>query len=575
MSSLGVDGVTLRSDDGFGNLDPENTIIESSSDVIIFNTISFSPSTIVEGFTIRVAGNASGFYINSDSGGGNPISPTIRGNRITTAGTASINGIQVFSGFMTSTEPIIENNKIFGDFTVGIEIGGGGGIVKPRIENNYIVDASTDGISILSQASSDTLYLKNNTVKSSGTNGVAIAFNANLVAAPILSHNLIKDNSNDGFYLITSGSGMAAPNFLNNTIMGNTGNGINLDGLGGGGINADLGGGGNSPGLNTFQNNGAYELENRTYTGISAQHNWWTNNPPIENTDYINTGSGATVDASFPNSDVLSFTLSNTTGDEAGGNSITITAAANTYFVDKVGWSDSTTDRYRIEVKFGSAMASNVVVDPSNDSLTATVPAGTGAVSVTVTNPAGQTGTASEDYTYISSNAAPTAPVLLYPTDGTTDVSITPTFAWKKSTDIDGDTITYDIYVCEDQSFTGIDCDGILVTMAWSQIVRYAGMGGFAGGGFLFLLFISFGIRKLKEKIKLILAGLLISALLITACARSDSGGSDETPIIDETISTYTLGTALNSGTQFYWKVVAKDGQGGETPSETWSFTTE
>ena len=44
MSSLGVDGVTLRSDDGFGNLDPENTIIESSA------AFSWSLSGTIQGF---------------------------------------------------------------------------------------------------------------------------------------------------------------------------------------------------------------------------------------------------------------------------------------------------------------------------------------------------------------------------------------------------------------------------------------------------------------------------------------------------------------------------------------------
>ena len=61
-------------------------------------------------------------------------------------------------------------------------------------------------------------------------------------------------------------------------------------------------------------------------------------------------------------------------------------------------------------------------------------------------------------------NADPTAPTLLSPADNST-VSIPFSFSWEKSTDPDGDAVSYKIYLCTDVGFVGGSiCAGTNVT---------------------------------------------------------------------------------------------------------------
>ncbi len=100
----------------------------------------------------------------------------------------------------------------------------------------------------------------------------------------------------------------------------------------------------------------------------------------------------------------------------------------------------------------------------------------------------------------VVSNVPPSAPSLTNPADGATDQSTTPTLSWTESTDGDGDEISYDIHLSTSNppSLTSADVTG----------------------------------------------------------------------------SSFTVATALENDTEYFWQVVAKDGNGGETSSDVWSFTT-
>ena len=107
--------------------------------------------------------------------------------------------------------------------------------------------------------------------------------------------------------------------------------------------------------------------------------------------------------------------LSPTQGPESGGTSVTITG---TNFTGLSG---------AAAVQFGGTNATSYVVN-SATSITATAPAGTGAVSVRVTTPGGTTAnTAADDYTYVPlptvTNVSPSAG----PTGGANTVTITGT----------------------------------------------------------------------------------------------------------------------------------------------------
>ncbi|BDU51565.1 outer membrane protein assembly factor BamB family protein [Haliovirga abyssi] len=101
--------------------------------------------------------------------------------------------------------------------------------------------------------------------------------------------------------------------------------------------------------------------------------------------------------------------------------------------------------------------------------------------------------------TITPSNTPPTAPTNPTPINNAVDVSTAIVLEWDRSSDSDGDTVTYDVYLDETTN-------------------------------------------------------------PITKVAKD--------------LSTYYLGISLDNGKTYYWKVVAKDGKGGETSSEIWKFTT-
>ena len=197
-------------------------------------------------------------------------------------------------------------------------------------------------------------------------------------------------------------------------------------------------------------------------------------------------------------------------------------------------------------VRFAPAVAgafSDTFDIPSNDPSTPSA-------MVSVSGTSGTTG-----------NNPPTAPSLVSPADGETGVGTTATLEWQRSTDPDGDAITYNLYYCTDSTFASC-----------SPVVAYQGRTGIylAGSGLLFLGFVmTRGGRGRKYMLVLMMAMLLTTGVFIVSCSSgsdSDNGGS--------TNMTYQV-SGLHNATTYYWKVVADDGKGGQTSSQTQSFTTQ
>lgn len=169
-------------------------------------------------------------------------------------------------------------------------------------------------------------------------------------------------------------------------------------------------------------------------------------------------------------------------------------------------------------------------------------------------------------------NTPPTAPELISPSNGATDLPTTVIFKWKPSTDTDGDTVTYDLYYCENHDFSG--CSPVKVaSLKNGRETPYAGI-GYGAGILLFGIVIAEGIRK-RKKIVLLIAMILIAGLLLVSCGggkKPGKGGGNDTGGSDKEVS-YTV-TGLSPLTTYYWKVVAKDDNGGETKSDIYTFTT-
>jgi hypothetical protein len=165
-------------------------------------------------------------------------------------------------------------------------------------------------------------------------------------------------------------------------------------------------------------------------------------------------------------------------------------------------------------------------------------------------------------------NNAPSIPQLVFPADGQSGLNTSIEFIWKTSTDPDGDNVIYNLYVCEDTSFT-MECHSKENIASLTNNNYY-----FAGSGLSLLIFglvLAGGVRD-KSKIVLLLIIVVLSTVLLMSCGGSGGGGDNNTPPNNE-ITQSVLG--LNSGTTYFWKVVADDGNGGIVESEVKSFITQ
>ncbi|GBE00245.1 hypothetical protein BMS3Abin07_02294 [bacterium BMS3Abin07] len=165
-------------------------------------------------------------------------------------------------------------------------------------------------------------------------------------------------------------------------------------------------------------------------------------------------------------------------------------------------------------------------------------------------------------------NNAPSAPILVSPANNATGLGTTVDFTWQKSTDPDGDTVSYKLYYCEDQTFTG--CQPVGVASVGNRGIFYAGTFGSGAGLLLFGIVFAGGIKR-RRKIAAIIVMIMIMGLLLVSCGGSSSNSTPPPPTNQVTHQI----TGLNAGSQYYWKVVADDGNGGRTDSAVWSFTTK
>jgi hypothetical protein len=166
-------------------------------------------------------------------------------------------------------------------------------------------------------------------------------------------------------------------------------------------------------------------------------------------------------------------------------------------------------------------------------------------------------------------NNLPSIPQLVYPADGQMGLGTTITLRWKKSTDPDGDIVTYDLFCCENQDFIG--CTPVHVAFIDYKNSYYAGT---------LVCLLLFGLVNAgsgrRRKVIFIIAVIVIASMLVFSCGDGggddDESGNGQNDVPDEI--SYTL-SGLNSNTLYYWKIIAKDDKGGEVSSSVWSFTTQ
>ncbi len=160
------------------------------------------------------------------------------------------------------------------------------------------------------------------------------------------------------------------------------------------------------------------------------------------------------------------------------------------------------------------------------------------------------------------SNNPPSIPILDTPVDGEGNLGTTVEFRWEKCSDPDGDDVTYDILVCEDNAFTTGCINEENIAAVKAGTVFFAG----SGIGMLFFgIALAGDFKKKRRKIAVLIITVIMISILATACG--SGGGNDE--LMSGTVS------GLENGKTYFWKVVVDDGNGGLTESEIRSFTTQ
>jgi len=161
----------------------------------------------------------------------------------------------------------------------------------------------------------------------------------------------------------------------------------------------------------------------------------------------------------------------------------------------------------------------------------------------------------------LAGNNLPSKPQLKSPVEGEVLQGTDVTLKWQNSSDPDGDTVGYHVYCCKDENFIG--CTPMAAVNPSGGRPLYAGIGT---AGILLALFGSITGRR-RKKLILVIGVLLALGSLLVSCG--GGGGGDE----GTGESTYNV-LNLQSGTTYYWKVGADDGNGGVNVSDKRSFET-
>ena len=166
----------------------------------------------------------------------------------------------------------------------------------------------------------------------------------------------------------------------------------------------------------------------------------------------------------------------------------------------------------------------------------------------------------------IVSNKMPTPPILNSPFHGSAGIKMPTTFTWYPSFDAEGDNLAYALYVCEGDMSFGAPCDTPVNSTAIAALSPAARRSGqvWAGAGIVLVgILITGGISGRRRITLMVFIVILTGAMLLSCGNRAENDKK------------FYQVTGLNPATTYYWKVTVSDGNGGQTESNVWSFTTE
>jgi hypothetical protein len=185
-----------------------------------------------------------------------------------------------------------------------------------------------------------------------------------------------------------------------------------------------------------------------------------------------------------------------------------------------------------------------------------------------VSNDGGNPGTITT-INLVGGAAPPDTPVLVSPGNGFSGAGAEQEFRWMASTDPEGHTIKYQVFVCTDSNFAKNCTTANVVTSRNGKGMFYAG-----GAGLLMIGMTFFGGSTGRKKIVLLLViVVLFAGGSLISCRSKDV--SQTTPPPAGQVNYFATG--LSAGTTYYWKVVADNGQASNNSASScsWSFTTQ
>jgi len=201
-------------------------------------------------------------------------------------------------------------------------------------------------------------------------------------------------------------------------------------------------------------------------------------------------------------------------------------------------------------------------------------------------------------------NTAPTVPTLTYPTNNLLCIDNVLNFQWNASTDSQGDAITYQIQVAKDNLFAQI-AHTLTSTTASKSITLEKGIAYYwrvkatdnKSASSNYSTTFNFYTEGVGITNHLPFSPVLVSPVLnsVQTAATvnlqwmaSDVDTNDTltydvyfgtgnlpTVITSANQSASTLTKTVAASTTYYWKVVVKDGKGGQTVGQVWSFKTD
>lgn len=163
-----------------------------------------------------------------------------------------------------------------------------------------------------------------------------------------------------------------------------------------------------------------------------------------------------------------------------------------------------------------------------------------------------------------SPTSTPTMPSLVNPQNGSTTGSTDVTFEWTESKT--RETITYQIYLSKNPDLSDPQITDVATNMPLP--FKMAGMSIILTG-----IVIGAGWKKRDTRfyILLVILGTMLLTFTIVGCGGSSGDSGGDSP--GTTTVTHTVNN-LDPSTTYYWKIVAKNEQGGESSSDIWMFNT-